>query len=70
MNLSEIAVFLGVLNGLILVIRPVGRIHSRIDRLEFQQEDMAQDIAKILGASGITPKRKQPEPVVQRRWFW
>ena len=69
MNLSELAILLGLINGLILIVRPIGRIHSRIDRLEFQQEDQAQDIAKILGASGITPRRREVKPVVPRRWF-
>lgn len=58
MGLSELAVVIGVANGLILLIRPVGRLHSRIDRLEYAQQDMAEDIAKILGASGIKGSRR------------
>lgn len=59
MDLAGIAVAIGAINGLILIIKPVGRLHSRLDLLEFQQQDMAQDIAKILGASGITPHKRE-----------
>lgn len=58
MNLSQLAVLIGVANGLLLLIRPVGRLHQRIDRLEYQVADMRGDVDKILGVSGITPRKK------------
>lgn len=58
MGLAEIAVLIGAANGVILLIRPIGRLHQRIDRLEYEQQDLAEDIAKILGASGIKGHRR------------
>lgn len=60
LDLSQLAIIIGVANGALLLIRPVGRLHQRIDRLEYQVEDMRGDVDRILGASGINPRRKHP----------
>lgn len=59
-DLSQVAIVIGVANGALLLIRPIGRLHQRIDRLEYQVEDIRQDVDRILGASGIRPNRKHP----------
>ena len=58
MGVAELAVLIGLVNGVILLIRPVGRIHSRIDRLEFRMDDLKEDVDRIMGASGFTRKNK------------
>lgn len=56
MDLAGFAVLVGVVNGLVLLVRPVGRLHSRIDRLEYRLDDLKQDVDRIMGASGFTRK--------------
>lgn len=58
MGIAELAVLIGLVNGLILIIRPVGRLHLRIDRLEYQVTDIKGDVDRILGASGISSKKQ------------
>lgn len=57
MNLSEVALLIGVCNGVLLLIRPIGRLHRRIDRLEYSQTDLRADVDKIMGVSGIGRKK-------------
>lgn len=57
MGVAELAVLIGLVNGVILIVRPVGRLHLRIDRLEYQVGDLKEDVDRILGASGIKRKR-------------
>jgi len=59
MGLAEVAVVIGLINGVILIVRPVGRLHSRIDRLEFRVDDLKEDVDKILGASGIKRDKRE-----------
>lgn len=57
MGVAELAVLIGLANGIILLVRPIGRLHLRIDRLEYQVSDLKEDVDRILGASGITRKK-------------
>lgn len=57
MDLASLAVIIGLVNGVILIVRPVGRLHLRIDRLEYQVTDIKGDVDRILGASGITKQK-------------
>lgn len=57
MDLASLAVIIGLVNGVILIVRPVGRLHLRIDRLEYQVTDIKGDVDRIMGASGI-PRQK------------
>ena len=57
MDLAGLALLVGMANGLVLLVRPVGRLHSRIDRLEFRVDDLKEDVDRILGASGFTRKK-------------
>ena len=59
MGVAELAVLIGLANGVILLVRPVGRLHLRIDRLEYQVADLKEDVDRILGASGIKRKREE-----------
>lgn len=59
MGVAELAILIGLVNGVILIIRPVSRIHSRIDKLEFRVDDLKEDVDKILGASGIKRARDE-----------
>ena len=59
MGVAELAVLIGLVNGVILIVRPVGRLHQRIDRLEYRVDDLKEDVDKILGASGIRRKRDE-----------
>lgn len=45
--LEGAALLLGVANGFFLVVRPIGRIHSRIDQLEFQVATMSAALQRI-----------------------
>lgn len=65
-DLSQVAIVIGVANGALILIRPIGRLHQRIDRLEYQVEDMRGDVDRILGASGINPRRKHPRDMQTR----
>lgn len=47
MSLETVALLLGVLNGFFLVVRPVGRIHSRIDALEYQSQMITASLQRI-----------------------
>lgn len=57
MDLATLAVIIGLVNGVILIVRPIGRLHLRIDRLEYQVTDLKGDVDRILGASGITKQK-------------
>lgn len=35
-SLEQFAIFLGVVNAIILLLKPAARVHSRIDHLEFK----------------------------------
>lgn len=59
MDLAGLALIIGMANGLILLVRPVGRLHSRIDRLEFRVDDLKEDVDRIMGASGFTRRKNE-----------
>lgn len=59
MDLAGLALLVGMANGLILLVRPVGRLHSRIDRLEFRVDDLKEDVDRIMGASGFTRRKSE-----------
>lgn len=46
-SLEAIALCLGVANGFFLLVRPIGRIHSRIDALEYQANAMIASLQRI-----------------------
>ena len=58
MDLAGLAVLIGLINGVILIIRPVGRLHLRIDRLEYRVADLKEDLQMVMGVSGLSSAKK------------
>jgi len=48
-DLAQLAVVIGVANGFILLVKPVARLHVRIDRNEQNIVHLQQDIARLCG---------------------
>lgn len=47
MSAELIALLVGLANGAIVLIKPIGRIHSRIDSLECETRYIAESIQRI-----------------------
>ena len=45
--LEAVAVALGVMNGLILFVRPVARFHSRLDVIDVQLAQLGNAVQRI-----------------------
>lgn len=46
-DLAQLAVVIGVANGFILLVKPIARLHVRIDRNEQNITHMQQDLAQL-----------------------
>lgn len=49
-SLEQFAVFLGVINALILLVKPIARVHARLDYLEYemrQNRDRLDELDKM-----------------------
>ena len=60
-DVAQWAIIIGVVNGIIVLVRPIARLHQRIDLLEYISNDLRDDVDKILGVSGIRSNRKRRE---------
>lgn len=58
MDLAEIALLLGVANGLLLLLKPVGRLHSRIDHLEHSLVALERDVGRLIGAASTRDRNR------------
>jgi outer membrane murein-binding lipoprotein Lpp len=47
MSIELFALVVGAINGFVLLVKPIGRIHSRIDLLEYRVAQLESDIAKM-----------------------
>lgn len=47
MPLEVIALLVGLANGAIMLLKPISRIHSRIDALESRQRQLIESLARI-----------------------
>ena len=47
-DLAQLAVAIGAINGFILLVKPIARLHVRIDRNENNIIHMQQDIAQLM----------------------
>lgn len=52
---ADIAILIGLANGFILLIKPIARVHSRIDRNAQALEVLERDVVRIMQA--IAPDR-------------
>jgi len=46
MTVEMAAIVIGVVNGFILLIKPIGRIHSRLDILDYRVQGLERDLAR------------------------
>lgn len=46
-DMAQLAVLIGLANGFILLIKPIARVHVRIDRNENNILHMQQDILRL-----------------------
>lgn len=46
-DLAQLAVIIGVANGFILLVKPIARLHVRIDRNEGNIVRLQQDFARL-----------------------
>lgn len=46
-DLAQLAVAIGAINGFILLVKPIARLHVRIDRNENNITHMMADIARL-----------------------
>lgn len=46
-DVAQVAVLLGVANGLILLLKPIARLHQRIDRNERELWDLKGQLVKL-----------------------
>jgi hypothetical protein len=51
MSIEVLAVCIGALNGFILLVKPVGRLHTRLDLIEYRLADIEKSIARLTGQS-------------------
>lgn len=49
-DMAQLAVLIGLANGFILLIKPIARVHVRIDRNENNILHMQQDILRLQAA--------------------
>lgn len=47
MSIELFALLVGALNGFILLVKPVGRIHSRLDLIEHRLLEVERHLAKL-----------------------
>jgi len=47
---AQLAVLLGLANGVVLLLKPIARVHQRIDRNEQSLIRLERDVAKLLAA--------------------
>lgn len=46
-DLAQLAVIIGVANGFILLVKPIARLHVRIDRNEGNITRLQQDVTRL-----------------------
>jgi hypothetical protein len=46
MTIELLAVAIGALNGFILLVKPIGRLHTRLDLIEYRLGDVERHLAK------------------------
>jgi hypothetical protein len=47
MDWGQLALLIGLANGLILLVKPIPRVHSRLDVLESRLEYLEQMLARL-----------------------
>lgn len=52
---AQLAILVGLANGGILLLKPIGRLHERIDSLERSQASLQIDVNRLIGALGVPP---------------
>lgn len=55
-DLSQVAILIGIANGAALLIKPIGRLHDRIDDLESRQHRLEGDVGRLIAA--LSPERR------------
>jgi len=53
---GQLAILVGLANGAILLLKPIGRLHDRIDVLERAQAALQVDVNRLVGALGLPPR--------------
>lgn len=51
MTIEVLAIAIAALNGFILLIKPIGRLHTRLDMIEYRLGDVEGHLAKLAGQS-------------------
>jgi hypothetical protein len=47
MSVELVALLVGLANGAIMLLKPIGRIHSRIDALEYHVQTISESLTRI-----------------------
>jgi len=51
-DVAQVAIVIGVANGVLLLLKPVARLHYRIDQNAHRLDALEKDMARLLASIG------------------